>query len=153
MQFNVRFGEKRDLPAVLGLIRELAEFEKAPEQVITTVESMENDGFGEKPVFKFIVAEADGIIVGMALFFTKYSTWRGKGLYLDDLIVTESFRGKGIGSKLLDAVFAEAKAMNAQQIHWQVLDWNTPAIEFYKKVGARIEAEWWDCKIDLVASS
>lgn len=149
MKAVIRNGVKDDLPAVHALIRELALFEKAPEQVITSVETMEKDGFGNDPVFRFIVAEADGKIVGMALFFTKYSTWRGKGLYLDDLIVTEAFRGKGIGQQLLDAVFLEAKSMGAKQIHWQVLDWNTPAIEFYKKVGARIEAEWWDCKVDL----
>lgn len=149
MKAVIRKGVKDDLPAVHALIRELALFEKAPEQVITSVETMEKDGFGNDPVFRFIVAEADGKIVGMALFFTKYSTWRGKGLYLDDLIVTEAYRGKGIGQQLLDAVFHEAKSMGAKQIHWQVLDWNTPAIEFYKKVGARIEAEWWDCKVDL----
>ena len=147
MDCVIRRGEKKDLPAVLTLIRELALFEKAPEQVITTVESMEKDGFGADPCFEFIVAEAEEKIVGMALYFTKYSTWRGRGLYLDDLIVTESYRGKGIGSKLLNAVFDEAKKMNAKQIHWQVLDWNTPAIEFYKKVGAKIEGEWLDCKI------
>lgn len=149
MEITIRKGEKNDLPRVHELIRELALFEKSPEQVITTVESMEKDGFCANPVFNLIVAEVDQTIVGMALYFTKYSTWRGKGLYLDDLIVTEAYRGKGIGSKLLHAFFAAAKESGAKQLHWQVLDWNTPAIEFYKKVGARIEAEWWDCKVDI----
>lgn len=149
MEVTIRKGEKSDLATIHSLICELALFEKAPEQVVTTLQTMEKDGFGEQPIFRTIVAEADGRIVGMALFFTKYSTWRGKGLYLDDLIVTEKYRGKGIGKKLLNAVFDEANKMGAKQIHWQVLDWNTPAIDFYKKVGARIEAEWWDCKVDL----
>ncbi|HRH67783.1 MAG TPA: GNAT family N-acetyltransferase, partial [Bacteroidia bacterium] len=92
-------------------------------------------------------AEVDQQIAGIALYFIKYSTWKGKGFYLDDLIVTEKLRGKGIGRKLLDAFMQEAKNNGAKQVHWQVLDWNTPAIEFYKKVGASIEAEWLDCKM------
>ena len=148
-QVNIRAGVKSDLPQIHDLIKELALFEKAPEQVITTVETMERDGFGNTPLFNFIVAEVTGKIVGMALYFVKYSTWRGKGLYLDDLIVTESYRGKGIGNQLLSAYMDEGKRQNATQLHWQVLDWNTPAIDFYKKIGARIEAEWWDCKINL----
>ena len=148
-QIIIRAGVKSDLPQIHDLIKELALFEKAPEQVITTVETMERDGFGNTPLFNFIVAEVNGKIVGMALYFVKYSTWRGKGLYLDDLIVTESYRGKGIGNQLLSAYMDEGKRQNATQLHWQVLDWNTPAIDFYKKIGARIEAEWWDCKINL----
>ena len=148
MEIHIRKGQKGDLPRVLELIRELALFEKAPDAVTNTVADMEKDGFGEKPVFRFHVAELDGLIVGIALYFVKYSTWKGKGLYLDDLIVSEKFRGKGIGKKLLDAFMQEAKAMGAKQVHWQVLDWNTPAIDFYIKIGARIEAEWWDCKMD-----
>ena len=148
-QVNIRVGVKADLPQVHDLIKELALFEKAPEQVITTVETMERDGFGNTPLFNFIVAEVNGKIIGMALYFVKYSTWRGKGLYLDDLIVTESYRGKGIGDQLLRAYMDEGKRQNASQLHWQVLDWNTPAVDFYKKIGAKIEAEWWDCKINL----
>jgi GNAT superfamily N-acetyltransferase len=149
MDVRIRLAIKNDLPEVHELIRELALFEKSPEQVITTVSSMEKDGFGDDPLFTLIVAEVDHKVVGMALYFIKYSTWRGKGIYLDDLIVTGSYRGKGIGAKLLEAVFSHAKQIDARQLHWQVLDWNTPAIEFYKKVGARIEAEWLDCKVDL----
>jgi GNAT superfamily N-acetyltransferase len=145
----IRKGKKEDLPGVLKLIKELALFEKAPEQVINTVSEMEKDGFGTNPVFLFHVALIENDIVGIAVYFIKYSTWRGKGLYLDDLIVTEKHRGKGIGKKLFDTVIEEAKKINARQMHWQVLDWNTPAIEFYKKYGASIDAEWLDCKLQL----
>lgn len=148
MDVIIRKGTKQDLPHVLALIHELALFEKALDAVTNTVELMEEDGFGENPIFQFHVAEADGKIVGVALYFVKYSTWKGKGLYLDDLFVSEKFRGKGIGKKLLDAFMSEAIKMGAKQVHWQVLDWNTPAIEFYKKAGASVEAEWWDCKMN-----
>jgi GNAT superfamily N-acetyltransferase len=143
----IRKGKKEDLPAVLGLIRELALFEKAPEQVTNTLAAMEADGFGEKPVFELHVAEWNGEVVGMALYFVKYSTWKGKGLYLDDLVVTEKHRGKGIGTKLLRAYLTVAQEIRARQAHWQVLDWNTPAIDLYRKMGASIEGEWLDCKL------
>ena len=143
----IRKGTKQDLPSVLDLINELALFEKAPEQVINTVNDMEKDGFGKNPVFTFYVAELNNTIVGIAVYFVKYSTWKGKGLYLDDLFVTEKFRGKGIGKKLFDIIIEEAKNINAKQLHWQVLDWNTPAINFYKKYGATVDAEWLDCKL------
>lgn len=143
----IRKGTKQDLPSVLDLINELALFEKAPEQVINTVNDMEKDGFGKNPVFNFYVAELNNTIVGIAVYFIKYSTWKGKGLYLDDLFVTEKFRGKGIGKKLFDIIIEEAKNVNAKQLHWQVLDWNTPAINFYKKYGATVDAEWLDCKL------
>jgi len=145
--FVVRKGIESDLPSVLRLINELAVFEKAPDAVTNTVEDMIRDGFGKNPVFGFHVAESDDVIVGIAVYFTKYSTWKGKGLYLDDLIVSEKYRSRGIGKKLFDAFISEAKAIGAKQVHWQVLDWNTPAIEFYKKLGASVEAEWWDCKM------
>ena len=144
---EIRKGKKEDLPGVFKLINELALFEKAPEEVSNTIEAMEQDGFGENPVFGFHIAEAEGVIVGMALYFIKYSTWKGKGLYLDDLIITESMRGKGLGQKLFDVFMQEAKAIGAKQVHWQVLDWNTPAVDFYKKLGAKIDVEWWDCKM------
>jgi GNAT superfamily N-acetyltransferase len=147
MELIIRKGEKKDLPDVLRLVHELADFEKAPDAVTNTVTDMERDGFGENPVFNFHMAELDGKIVGVALYFIKYSTWKGKGLYLDDLFVSEKYRGKGIGKKLFDAFMNEAKLSGAKQVHWQVLDWNTPAIDFYKKLGSTIEAEWWDCKM------
>ncbi|TAH42811.1 MAG: GNAT family N-acetyltransferase [Bacteroidetes bacterium] len=147
MEYIIRKGTKEDLPGVLNLIRELALFEKAPDEVSNTLADMEEDGFGKAPVYSFFVGMIDETIVGMALYFTKYSTWKGKGLYLDDLVITESHRGKGLGSKLFKAFIQEAKATGAKQVHWQVLDWNTPAINFYKKLDAKIEAEWLDCKM------
>jgi GNAT superfamily N-acetyltransferase len=157
MDVIIRKGRKEDVPAVHQLVMELATFEKAPEQVTNTVEKMTEDGFGQSPVYGLIVAEnltpgpspkERGVIIGMAIYFIKYSTWRGKGLFLEDLIVTESHRKSGIGKKLFDAVLAEAKKMSAKTMHWQVLDWNTPAIEFYKKYNCTFEGEWIDCKLD-----
>ena len=147
MNIKIRKGEKKDLPDVLRLVHELAEFEKAPDAVTNSVKEMERDGFGENQVFHFHIAELDNKTVGVALYFIKYSTWKGRGLYLDDLFVSEKYRGKGIGKKLFDAFMEEAKSIGAKQVHWQVLDWNTPAIEFYKKLGSSIEVEWWDCKM------
>jgi len=148
MEVLIRKGEKRDLQGMLDLIHELAEFEKAPDAVTNTVADMERDGFSEKPVFRFHVAEYEGKVIGIAVYFVKYSTWKGKGFYLDDIVVTEKFRSKGIGKKLFDEYVKEAKKENAKQLHWQVLDWNKRAIKFYERMNARIEPEWWDCKID-----
>lgn len=144
----IRKGTKEDLPALLKLIRELALFEKAPDEVTNSIKEMEEDGFGKNPVFEFFVADFENEIAGIALFYTKYSTWKGKGIYLDDLIVTEKYRSKGIGNKLFQKVIDEAKKRNARQMHWQVLDWNTPAIDFYKKYDASVEVEWLDCKFN-----
>jgi len=150
MNIIIRKGEKKDLPGVLALIHELAEFEQAPDAVTNTVADMETDGFGPKPVFEFHVAEDEGKVVGIALYFVKYSTWKGKGLYLDDIVVTEKYRSIGIGKKLFDEYVKEARKAGAKQLHWQVLDWNSRAIDFYKRLDARIEAEWLDCKLDEV---
>lgn len=144
----IREGRREDIHEVYALIRELALFEKAPQEVTNTVEQMERDGFGNDPAFSFLVATMKGKIIGMALYFVKYSTWKGKGLYLDDLIVTEKMRGQGIGKMLFDAFMMEAKKINARQVHWQVLDWNTPAIEFYRKLNASVDPEWLDCKLN-----
>jgi GNAT superfamily N-acetyltransferase len=148
MNVIIRKGQKEDVPAVHQLVMELATFEKAPGQVTNTVEKMTEDGFGQSPVYGLLVAEIENKIIGMAIYFIKYSTWRGKGLFLEDLVVTESHRKSGIGKKLFDAILAEAKKMNAKTMHWQVLDWNTPAIEFYKKYDCTFEGEWIDCKLD-----
>ncbi|NEM96533.1 GNAT family N-acetyltransferase [Pontibacter burrus] len=143
---QIRKGTLDDLPQVLQLIHELAAYEKAPQEVTNTLEDMHWDGFGERPIFEFFVAESteDGI-VGIALYYMGYSTWKGKMLYLEDLIVTERLRRSGIGKKLFDAVAAEAKRVNAKRFRWQVLEWNEPAIAFYKKIGAELDGEWLNC--------
>ncbi|MFM2207493.1 MAG: hypothetical protein RL213_1468 [Bacteroidota bacterium] len=146
-EFTVRKGTREDLPAVLELIKELALYEKAPEQVTNTLEAMEKDGFGPEAVFNFHVAVVKGAVVGVALYFFKYSTWKGKGLFLDDLVVTEKLRGQGIGSALFNAFILEARRAGVKQVHWQVLDWNEPAIRFYRKINASIDGTWLDCKL------
>jgi len=147
MNTNVRFAKEEDIPFVHALIQELAAYEKAPQEVTNTVEDMLRDGFSAQPVFRCQVAETDGKITGMAIYFVKYSTWKGKGVYLDDIVVTESMRRMGIGKLLFDAVMKDAKAIGAKQLHWQVLDWNSPAIEFYKKYNADLDGEWINCKL------
>lgn len=130
-----------------ALIQELAVFERAPEEVTNTVEDMRRDGFGENPVYKFFVAESEERIVGIALYYTAYSTWKGRTLWLEDLVVTERLRRAGIGRKLFNAVAQEAKETGAKRFRWQVLDWNEPAITFYKSVGADLGEEWINCTL------
>ena len=145
---TIRKGTKADLPAALELIHELAVYENAPEQVDNSVGRMEEDGFGSQPVFEFFVADEEGEVKGMALFYYRYSTWKGKSIYLEDLIVREADRGKGMGKMLLDAIVLEAKARDCRQVNWQVLDWNEPAIRFYERMGAELDGEWINCRLN-----
>lgn len=147
MNIAIRKGTKTDLPAVLNLVKELAIYEKAPNEVTVTLSDMERDGFGENPIFSFFVAETDGKIVGIALYYIKYSTWKGKCVFLEDIIVTESYRQYGIGKKLFDEIVKVAKALNVKRLEWQVLEWNEPAIKFYKKLNAHFDEEWINCKL------
>ena len=140
--FNLRVAVKEDCPRLLDLVHELALFEKAPEEVTVTLEEFEEAGFGENPVWKTFVAEVDGVIVGFALYYIRYSTWKGCRMYLEDLIVTESWRGKGVGKLLFDRLIIEAREMGFNGMTWQVLDWNEPAIKFYKKYEADISSGW-----------
>ncbi len=145
MKITIRKATKNDYPAILELIKELAKFEKAPEKVINTVERMNL----EDQYFQALVAELEnGEIAGMALFFFAYYTWVGKSLYLDDLIVKEKYRGNKIGTKLLEQVLGIAKKSNCKRMRWQVLDWNTPAIEFYKSYGAQLDGTWINCDME-----
>ncbi|SFQ65169.1 GNAT family N-acetyltransferase [Hymenobacter arizonensis] len=151
MENNVvlRRGVETDLPQVLVLIKELAEYERAPEAVTNTLAAMQRDGFGPAPIFSFFVLEnSKAKIIGIALFYTAYSTWKGRMLYLEDLVVTEAARRGGLGRLLFDAVVAEARATGAVRMKWQVLDWNESAIAFYKKLGANIEDEWLNGNLD-----
>lgn len=139
---TIRIAKKDDCPRLLDLVRELALFERAPEEVTVTLEEFEEAGFGNKPVWKAFVAEADGLIVGFGLYYIRYSTWKGCRLYLEDLVVTESWRGKGVGKLLFDRMIEEANEMGFNGMTWQVLDWNEPAIKFYKKYEADISEGW-----------
>ena len=147
MEITIRKGYKGDVPAVFSLVKELAVYEKAPDEVTVTVEDMERDGFGDNPLFKFIVAETQGRIVGMALYYIKYSSWKGKCVFLDDIVVTEKMRRFGIGKKMFEAVITETQYLKAGRLEWQVLDWNTPAIKFYEKYKSQVLKEWVTCRL------
>jgi len=145
MNTIIRKGTERDIPALMQLIQELADFEKAPQEVANTGGQLKSD-FLEHKAFDFLVAEVDGEVVGISLYYPRYSTWKGRCMYLEDLCVKSNFRGQGIGKKLLQATADEAQKAGAIRLDWQVLDWNTSASDFYKKMGAAIETEWWNCK-------
>lgn len=149
MDIKIRKGTKQDLPSIYNLITELAVYEKAPHEVTNSLEKMEKDGFGNHPAFHFFVAEVNGEVSGMALYYIKYSTWKGKCVFLEDLIVTEKFRGKKLGKKLFEAVVSLSKELKVERMEWQVLDWNEPAINFYKKFDSCLDGEWINCKLVL----
>lgn len=144
----IRKGNSQDMQAVFQLIKELAVFEKEPEAVVITVDDLIQDGFGENPLFGVFVAEVDQQIIGMALYFYKYSTWKGKTIHLEDLIVSQKFRGKGIGKALLHEMVNLAQTEKIKRLEWNVLDWNTPAIDFYLESGAEILKEWQLVRLD-----
>ena len=137
------------MPRVLELIKELALYEKAPDEVLISEETLLEDGFGPNKLFDTLVAETDNEIVGMLLYYPVFSTWKGRSIYLEDFVVADSHRRKGIGQLLIDALVQEARAAQAKKIRWQVLDWNSPAIEFYKKISATLENSWIDCTLTL----
>lgn len=145
---NIRKGTFEDMSAVLNLIKELATFEKEPNAVVVTIADLERDGFGESPLFYTFIAEQDNEIVGMALYYYRYSTWKGRTIHLEDLIVKEKMRGSGLGFELYKKVIAQGKCDGVRRIEWNVLDWNTPAIEFYEKSGAKILKDWLVAQMD-----
>jgi GNAT superfamily N-acetyltransferase len=138
----IRKGAREDMPAVLGLIKELAIFEKEPDAVVVTVDELVRDGFGNVPLFHTFVAEADGEVIGMAFFYYRYSTWKGRTIHLEDLIVKEDKRGTGAGGALYKEVIRFAKANGVRRVEWVVLNWNTHAIQFYERSGAAILKDW-----------
>jgi GNAT superfamily N-acetyltransferase len=146
MNIVLRKAKKRDIPVILELIQELATYERAPHEVTVTPEELEEDCFGEHAIWEAILAEFNGKIIGMALYFYSYSTWKGKCIYLEDIIVTEKFRGNQIGKRLFEAVILKCKETGAKRMQWQVLDWNEPAINFYKKYDALIDPTWLTCR-------
>ena len=144
---TIRRAEKKDCPRLMELVNELAVYEKAPGEVTVTLQHFEESGFGEKPVWWAFVAEEDNVIYGFAMYYIRYSTWKGQAMYLEDLLVTESMRGKKIGQMLFDRLIEEAREKKFNRIIWQVLEWNEPAINFYKKYKADFDPEWVNCSI------
>ena len=176
MEIKIRRAVKEDCPRLLELIQELADYEKAPDEVTVTLEHFEESGFGEKQLWWAFVATSPsnsfsipiaigregefsspspserglgGEVLGFALYYIRYSTWKGQKLYLEDLLVTNAARGKGVGKLLMDQLIKEAKERKIKSIVWQVLDWNEPAINFYKKYNARFDNGWVNCGIDV----
>ena len=142
MNYAIRKATKSDMPQVLHLIKELASFEKEANAVEVTVEDLQADGFGDAPKFQCFVAEANNTIEGIALVYNRYSTWKGKTLHLEDLIVSEQMRGSGLGTALLDEVIKYGHELGVKRINWEVLDWNESAIAFYEKKGAQVKRDW-----------
>jgi GNAT superfamily N-acetyltransferase len=147
METNIRRAEKKDCVRLLELITELAVYEKAPNEVTVTLAHFEESGFGLNPVWWGFVAEVNGQVEGFALYYIRYSTWKGQRMYLEDILVTEKMRGNHLGKKLFDQLMIEAKEKNLAGIVWQVLEWNEPAINFYKKYKANFDGEWINCSI------
>lgn len=144
---QIKKGTKKDIKALLDLIVELAVYEKAPNEVTVTEEELTEDGFGANKIFDFFVAEEAGSVIGIALYYTKYSTWKGKCIYLEDIVVQKAHRQKGVGQMLFDAVAKVAAELKVKRMEWQVLEWNAPAIAFYKKNKAIIDPEWYNGKL------
>lgn len=155
MKIEIRRAVKEDCVRLLELVKELAEYERAPNEVTVTLEHFTESGFGSNPVWWAFVAETDenkndpSRIVGFALYYIRFSTWKGQRMYLEDIIVTQNMRGKGIGKLLMDRLLEEAKEKKLSAVVWQVLDWNEPAINFYKKYNASFDGEWVNCAVEL----
>ena len=149
MEIFIRRAEKKDCIRLLELIQELADYEKAPAEVTVTLAHFEESGFGPTPVWWAFVAESDGKVQGFALYYIRYSTWKGQRMYLEDILVTEKMRGQKIGNLLFERLIEEAKEKKLSGIIWQVLDWNEPAINFYKKYDTRFDDEWINCSISV----
>ncbi|TCK68041.1 L-amino acid N-acyltransferase YncA [Winogradskyella wandonensis] len=146
-----RRATKDDMPRVLELIKELAIFEKEPDAVIVTTEQLVRDGFGQQPKFVCFVVEIDGTIEGIAMIYPRYSSWKGEVIHLEDLIVSQASRGKGLGTLLLDEVVKYGKQKGVKRISWDVLDWNEPAIKFYEQKGANVMRDWDIVQMDETA--
>ncbi|MCC6370111.1 MAG: GNAT family N-acetyltransferase [Bacteroidia bacterium] len=147
MEIKLRKGLKKDIPGALKLVKELAVFEKAPKEVEVTVEEMTNWGFGKNKLFGFYVLENKGAIIGMALYYYKYSTWKGKCLFLEDIVITQKERNKGYGKLLFNKMLELAKKQKVRRLEWQVLEWNANAIAFYSNYKTEFDNEWVNCKL------
>ena len=148
MDYTIRKAEKKDLPQILELIKELAAFEEEPDAVEVDVNQLEAEGFGEHPLFTCFVAEVEGRIEGMALVYFRFSTWKGRTVHLEDLIVRQEKRGTGLGSALYKRVISYALELGVKRTEWVVLDWNKPAVEFYERSGATVFNNWNTVQMD-----
>lgn len=146
---KIRKAVVEDCPQLLTLVRELAAYERAPDAVTISLEQFKESGFGEQPIWWAFVAEDSQQIIGFTLYYLRFSTWKGPRMYLEDIIVTEAYRGKGIGYLLMQQLIQEASEKQLDGIQWQVLEWNEPAINFYKKFNASFDPEWWNASLDL----
>lgn len=146
---QIRRAEAADCPRILELVQELADYEKASAEVTVSPNHFSESGFGANPVWWGFVAECQGKIVAFALYYIRFSTWKGQAMYLEDILVTEEMRGRGIGKLLFEALIAEAREKGLSRMCWQVLDWNEPAINFYKKYNASFDGEWVNCAINI----
>lgn len=149
MDITIRRAEKKDCTRLMELVHELAVYEKAPGEVTVSLQHFEESGFGTTPVWWAFVAEENNVIQAFALYYIRYSTWKGQRMYLEDIIVTENARGKKIGSMLMDRLIEEAKEKKFSGMMWQVLEWNEPAINFYKKYNAHLDGEWVNCSLNF----
>ncbi len=149
MGIRIRSAIRKDCPRILELVKELAIYEKAADAVSVTLDHFTDGGFGPNPIWWALVAEVDGHVEGFALYYVRFSTWKGQRMYLEDFIVTKDMRGKGLGKLLFDELIREGKRKNFTAMQWQVLDWNEPAINFYKKYNSSFDPEWVNCSIDL----
>ncbi|WP_405399665.1 GNAT family N-acetyltransferase [Maribacter sp. Asnod2-G09] len=148
MDYTIRVAQREDMKQVLHLIQELASFEKEDDAVEVSVQNLEEDGFGKQKLFHCFVAEKNDKIVGMALVYPRYSTWKGPVIHLEDLIVTEEMRGSGLGTALLNEVVKYGDALGVKRISWEVIDWNEPAIGFYESKGANVMRDWDVVQLD-----
>lgn len=148
MEYTVRQATKEDMPGVLALIKQLAEYEKEPDAVIISVQDLEENGFGKNQIFNCYIAEAEGKIRGISLFYFRFSTWKGKTVHLEDIVIEKAYRGYGMGTTLFKKTLEFAAKHKVKRIEWVVLDWNTPAVNFYKKAGATVFEKWNTVQIE-----
>jgi GNAT superfamily N-acetyltransferase len=154
LEINIRKAVKGDCKPMMQLIRDLAVYENAPAEVTVDFDHFVESGFGANPVWEAFVAETNGSVVGFALYYIRYSTWKGQRMYLEDILVNEPWRGKGIGKLLFDQLIKEAKTKKLNGMVWQVLEWNEPAIRFYKKYkGVAFDSEWINCSLQFDSSN
>jgi len=153
MSITLRIAQKEDCPRLMELVHELAAFEKLPEEVTVSLQEFEDAGFGNNPVWKAFVAIDNDVIIGFALYYVRFSTWKGRRVYLEDFIVTEEYRGRGVGKLLFEQIIKETKELGYSGMVWQVLDWNEPAIKFYNKYEASIESGWLNASLSQEQAS